>query len=157
MLDEKIKEEGLDCCIDEVGEMMQGLIRTLHMFERIQITNKGFTNSQCYTLLNIYKDGPFSMNELSEEMNLDTSTMTRIVNNLVRDNYIKREKSEKDRRIVLVNLTDKGNQVAKELYQEVIKFYRQIINKLPEGKVIDVVKAMDNLINAFEEVKPYCC
>lgn len=157
MLKDKLEKEGLDCCIDEVGEMIQGLVRTLQTFERIQISKKGFTISQCYTLLNLYKNPPLSMKELSEEMNLDTSTMTRIVDNLVRDGYIEREHSSEDRRVVLARLTEKGEEEARKLSKEVIEFYRQIIKEIPEGKIIDVVEAMNIIVKAFEKVKPFCC
>ncbi|MFW6036135.1 MAG: MarR family winged helix-turn-helix transcriptional regulator [Halothermotrichaceae bacterium] len=157
MLEKKIKSEGLDCCIDEIGEMMQGLVRTLHMFENLQISQKGFTNSQCYTLLNLYKNGPLAMKELSIKMNLDTSTMTRIVNNLVRDGYIERKHSQEDRRIVLVELTAQGTKEAEQLNEEVIEYYRLIINQIPDGKVIDVVESINILIKAFERAKPNCC
>ncbi len=157
MLEDKIRDEGLDCCIEEVGEMIQGLVRTLQIFERVRISRKGFTNSQCYTLLNIYQNKSLSMKELSENMNLDTSTMTRIVNNLVRDGYIKREHSKEDRRVVLVKLTGKGVQESEDLYQEVIDFYRQIIAEIPEGQVIEVVEAVKTLTSAFEKIKPFCC
>jgi DNA-binding MarR family transcriptional regulator len=157
IIEEKIKSEGLDCCIDEIGEMMQGLVRTLQIFERLQISQKGYTNSQCYTLLNLYKNGALSMKELSDKMNLDTSTMTRIVNNLVRDGLNEREHSEEDRRIVLVKLTTKGTEEAEQLNEEVIEYYRLIINEIPKGKVIDVVESINILIEAFTRAKPKCC
>ncbi len=157
MLKDKIQEEGLDCCIDEVGEMMQNLVRTLQIFERMQISKKGFTNSQCYTLLNIYKSGPLAMKNLSEKMNLDNSTMTRVVNNLVRDDLIKREPSAEDRRVVNVRLTEKGEAEAEELSKEVIEYYRKIIEEIPEGKVIEIVESMDILSKAFSRIKPNCC
>ncbi len=157
MLKNKIKENGIDCCIDEIGEMMQGLVRTLQIFERLQVSQKGFTNSQCYTLLNLYKNGALSMKELSGKMNLDTSTMTRIVNNLVRDGLIKREHSQEDRRIVLVNLSSQGTEEAAQLNEEVMEYYRLIINEIPDGKVIDVVESINILIEAFARAKPNCC
>ena len=157
MLKDKIERKGLDCCINEIGEMMQNLVRTLQIFERMQISKKGYTNSQCYTLLNLFKNETMAMKELSEKMNLDTSTMTRIVNNLVRDGLIKREHSEEDRRIVNVILTEKGYKEAEKLSKEVIDFYRMIIEEIPEGRVIEVVEAMNILIKAFTKIKHNCC
>jgi len=157
IIEEKIKSEGLDCCIDEIGEMMQGLVRTLQIFERLQISQKGYTNSQCYTLLNLYKNGALSMKELSDKMNLNTSTMTRIVHNLIRDGLIERENSVEDRRIFLVKLSNQGAVEAAQLNEEVIEYYRLIINEIPEGKVIDVMESMNILIEAFTRTKSNCC
>ena len=78
-------------------------------------------------LLEIWKSESISMSELSEKMNLNSSTMTRILDNLVRDGYILREKSEEDRRLVLVSLSEKGKDSAVELNETVNAYYKKII------------------------------
>lgn len=146
-----------DCCVDQLGETVQRLVRTLQIFERGKLTKKGFTISQCYTMFNIQQYGALTMNQLSEKMNLDTSTMTRIVATLDRDGYLSRERSLEDRRIVLVRLTAKGSEAARELETEVREFYRYIVQALPEGKVDDVIESVNLLLQAFQQVRPFCC
>ena len=46
-----------NCCIDEVGFVMQKLVRVFQLFERDEIKTYGFTTSQCYTILELYKSG----------------------------------------------------------------------------------------------------
>lgn len=145
------------CCVDEVGFMIQKLVRAFQLFERDQIKTHGFTTSQCYTILELYKSGSLAMNELSERMNLNSSTMTRILDNLVRDNYISRDKDESDRRIVVVSLTDAGREAAKDLDIAVKEYYKKIIANIPEGQVEDVLKSVNILQNAFEKANPNCC
>lgn len=146
-----------NCCIDEVGLMIQKLVRVFQLFERDQIKTHGFTTSQCYTILELYKSGSLTMNELSEKMNLNSSTMTRILDNLVRDKYISRDKDEFDRRIVLVSLTDTGSEIAKKLDIAVKEYYKKIIENIPEGQVEDVLKSVSILQKAFEKANPNCC
>ena len=97
------------------------------------------------------------MNELSEKMNLNSSTMTRILDNLVRDKYISRDKDEFDRRIVVVSLTDTGMKVAKELDITVKAYYKKVIANIPKGQVEDVLKSVNILQKAFEKSNPNCC
>lgn len=146
-----------NCCIDEVGLMIQKLVRVFQLFERDQIKTYGFTTSQCYTILELYKSGSLTMNELSEKMNLNSSTMTRILDNLVRDKYILRDKDEFDRRIVLVSLTDTGREAARNLDITVKEYYKKIIENIPEGQVEDVLKSVSLLQKAFEKANPNCC
>ena len=152
---DKIAQE--DCCIDEVGAVMQKLVRVFQLFERDEIKTYGFTTSQCYTILELYKSGGLTMNELSEKMNLNSSTMTRILDNLVRDKYISRNKDKFDRRIVIVSLTDTGREVAKELNLTVKAYYRKVIANIPTGQVEDVLKSVNILQKAFEKSNPNCC
>lgn len=146
-----------DCCINEVGEMVQKLVRVFQLFERDQIKVNGFTTSQCYTILEIYINNQLSMNDLSDKMNLNNSTMTRILDNLVRDKYIKREKSEEDRRIVIVSLTDSGREVAEKLNGVLTEYYRKIIANIPEGEVENILNSVGILLNAFDKANPNCC
>lgn len=146
-----------NCCVDEVGEMIQKLVRVFQLFERDQIKIYGFTSSQCYTLLEIYKAESLSMNELSEKMNLNSSTITRVLDNLVRDKYIARSKSESDKRIVTVNLTEKGYDAVIKLDKTVKEYYKKIIDNIPKGEVDNVLNSVSILLKAFEKANPYCC
>ncbi|MDF2590969.1 MAG: MarR family transcriptional regulator [Clostridia bacterium] len=146
-----------NCCVDEVGEMVQKLVRIFQLFERDQIKVHGFTSSQCYSLIEILKSGSLTMNELSDRMNLDTSTMTRVIDKLVRDELIKRERDEADRRIVLVTLTEKGLEEASKLNQSVNEYYKKIISSIPIGKTEEVLNAVSILLKAFDTANPNCC
>lgn len=146
-----------DCCVDEVGQMIQRLVKVIHLFERDQIKIYGFTTSQCNVLLEIIKTGSLTMNELSDKMNLNTSTMTRILDNLVRDKYIARDRDESDRRIVVVRLTESGNEMAQKLTDSVNEYYRKIIENIPEGQLDSVLNSVNLLQSAFEKANPNCC
>ncbi|WP_201769271.1 MarR family winged helix-turn-helix transcriptional regulator [Fervidicella metallireducens] len=146
-----------NCCVDEVGEMVQKLVRVFQLFERDQIKIYGFTSSQCYSLIEILKADRLTMNELSDKMNLDSSTMTRIIDKLVRDGLIKRDKDEEDRRKVLVMLTDRGKEVANMLNDSVNEYYKKIISNIPTGRIDEVLNAVSVLLKAFEKANPNCC
>ncbi len=146
-----------NCCVEDVGDMVRKLVRMFQLFERDQIKVHGFTTTQCYALLEIDKSGSIAMNELSERMNLNSSTMTRILDNLVRDGYIERKKSPEDRRLVLVELSEKGKASAKDLNASVNGYYKKVICSIPEGKLQDVLNSADLLVHAFEKSNPNCC
>jgi DNA-binding MarR family transcriptional regulator len=146
-----------DCCAAEVGETVQHLVRVMQMFERDQVKPHGFTTSQAYVLTQLYQTPELTMNELSDKLNAQTSTMTRIVNNLVRDGYVLRKSDEKDRRIVVVSLSEKGLEAADSLDRDIKEYYRKIVTFLPEGHVEEVLKATALLVKAFDKANPNCC
>lgn len=146
-----------NCCVDEVGIVIQKLVRVFQLFERDQIKIHGFTSSQCYTLLEVSKADGLTMNELSDNMKLNTSTMTRVLDVLVRDGYISRERDETDRRVVIVRLTDKGQETSAKLSEAVNEYYKSIIKNIPEGQIDEVLKSVKILLKAFDKVNPNCC
>lgn len=146
-----------DCCVEEMGTLIQNLVRTLQIFERSKLSKNGFTLSQYYTLYNIALDQTLTMNQLSERMNLDTSTMTRVVSTLVRDGYVTREKWEEDRRVIRVKLTREGQQIYEALTLEVKDYYRLLIGAIPPGEISKVMDSVNILLNAFAQIRPFCC
>lgn len=146
-----------DCCVEEIGETVQHLVRVMQLFERDQIKPHGFTTSQAYVLTQLNQTPELTMNELSDKLNAQTSTMTRIVDNLVRDGYVSRSRDESDRRTVMVSLTDKGAVTADKLEKDIKEYYRKIVAFLPEGQVEEVLRATKLLVEAFDQANPNCC
>ncbi|WP_051569379.1 MarR family winged helix-turn-helix transcriptional regulator [Alkaliphilus transvaalensis] len=140
-----------ECCVEEIGEVVQKLVRVLQVFEEKRIKAKGFTSSRCYALMTILEKEKITMNDLSERIGLNTSTMTRIINNLVRDGYVERDSDQQDRRIVIVKLTESGKEAARELKEDINDFYKKIIGNIPEGNVMKVLSSVSILLNAFDQ------
>jgi DNA-binding MarR family transcriptional regulator len=144
-------EEKYNRCVEDMGVLLQKTVRIFQQLEREQIKVHGFTSSQCYILLEIYKHEVLSINEISENMHLEISTITRIMNILVRDGLILRNRSHHDKRVVEAVLTDKGKQAAEQLKISIDNYYREVISNLPRGHVREVMGAVGLVIAALEK------
>lgn len=147
------KEDKYTRCVEDIGALLQKTVRTLQMLEREQIKVYGFTSSQCYILLEIHKHGMLSINEISESMHLEISTITRIMNNLVRDQLILRTRAVHDKRVVEAVLTDKGKEAAINLQASIVNYYKDVISNLPRGHVREVMSAVELLVTALGKAK----
>lgn len=147
------EEEKYNRCVEDIGELLQKAVRTFQIFERDQIRVHGFTSSQCYIVLEIYKHESLSVNEISEKMCLEISTITRIMNNLVRDGFVLRKKSIYDKRVVEAVLTDSGKEAALKLQKSIANYYKDVISNLPRGHVREVMSAVELLVTALEKAK----
>lgn len=146
-----------ECCLEELGEVIRRLVRAFQMFERDQVRVLGFTFSQCYALLEVAREEGLSMNDLSGRMNLDGSTMTRVVDILVRDGWLDRTRQEDDRRVVRVSLTEEGRAMASRLEENIEAYYRDVLENLPKGQVDAVLESMRHLLRALRKSNPRCC
>lgn len=70
-----------------------------------------------------------TMSEVAKELDITVGTLTTAVNKLVKKGYVSRERTEEDRRVVLVYATKKGK-LAYRLHE---KFHREMINASIEG------------------------
>lgn len=146
-----------ECCIEDVRDTVQRMVRIIQLFERDQIKIYDFTSTQCYSLIELGKTNQMTMLDLSEKMNLNTSTMTRIVDKLVKRNLVERKRDEADRRIVLVSLTEEGTRSARKLNNSLSRYYERILENLPDGKISSILNSSELLIAAFEKANPNCC
>ena len=147
------EEEKYQRCVEDIGELLQKAVRAFQQLEREQIKAHGFTSSQCYLLLELYRHETLSINEISEKMRLEISTVTRIMNNLVRDGLLLRKKSITDKRVVEAFLTDKGRESAHALQNSIEAYYRNVIAHLPRGHVREVMGSVEQLVTAVEKAQ----
>jgi len=132
-------------------------IKKIMAMDRAEKLCYGVTLSQAYTIGTIHEKEKLTMNELSQEMGLAISTLTRITDVLVRDDIVCRNQSVKDRRKVLVCLTDKGKELAEKLDKCGAQFWANIINGVPKEKREEVVENLRLLLNALEGADQACC
>jgi MarR family transcriptional regulator, 2-MHQ and catechol-resistance regulon repressor len=67
------------------------------------------TWSQFAVLETLYHLGPMTQGEISAKVLKSGSNMTTVIDNLERDGLVRRERDTQDRRVIHVNLTDKGS------------------------------------------------
>jgi DNA-binding MarR family transcriptional regulator len=138
-------------CVEDIGDLLQRTVRTCQILERAQIKLQGFSNSQCYILLELLKNKTLTINEISTKMGLEISTITRIMDNLVRDRLIIRQRAVCDKRMVEASLTAAGRQAALNLQVNIRDYYQSVISHLPPGHVREVMNAVELLLAAVEK------
>jgi DNA-binding MarR family transcriptional regulator len=73
-----------------------------------KIKEEGLTETQFSVLNLLYHKGQFNIKEIIEKTFSSGGTMTVVVNNLLKEGYIKKERGEKDKRQLLISITSKG-------------------------------------------------
>ena len=69
-----------------------------------------------------------NMSSVARSLGVTTGTLTIAVNSLVKKGYVERARSEEDRRVVLVSLSEKG----KRAYLHHRQFHEQMIEAIVE-------------------------
>jgi DNA-binding MarR family transcriptional regulator len=137
--------------------VMEQFVRKFATRDRNEKFCYGVTVTQCYTLDMILNHGQMTMQRLSAELGLAISTLTRVVDILVRDGFIKRYQGEQDRRHVYVELTDKGKELAVKLKKCSEQIWRVVFDKIPKSKQSELIENIDLLHDILEEVNKQCC
>ncbi len=140
----------------QLREMVRILERKLGVLEGYQVSCcSGITMAQCHALVEIGRAKNISLNELAELLNLESSSMSRTVNNLVKSNLVKRDIDPMDRRYVTITLTENGNKMFKEIEENMNSYFSKIYDSIPADKSHQVIESLQLLINAIG--KNVCC
>ena len=78
-----------------------------------ELEPRGLTNAQWPPLIYLYIDQVSTVTKLARECELDVGAMTRLLDRLQAKGLCLRERSQDDRRVVKVELTDAGTDAAK--------------------------------------------
>lgn len=93
------------------------------------------------------------MSQIASKATLTNGTITTAIKKLEAKEYVKRRKDEKDRRIIRVSLTAKGNRVCK-VHRE---FHEEMVSRVCEDShVLEdelLIKSLQKLVYFFDDIK----
>jgi MarR family transcriptional regulator, organic hydroperoxide resistance regulator len=141
----------------EFTNLMNSVIQKVMILDRAEKVCFNVTLTQAYTIGVIRDRGMLTMSELSQELGLAVSTLTRIHDVLVRDGIVCRYHDEQDRRKVNICLTEKGKELAQKLEACSEQFWSKILTAIPEDKKDEMTEILKLILNALEEMNQTCC
>ncbi|EGG82247.1 hypothetical protein HMPREF9477_01256 [Lachnospiraceae bacterium 2_1_46FAA] len=110
---------------------------------------KDITNNDMHIIEVIGLGEGSPMSAIAKKMNVTAGTLTTSMNSLVNKKYAVRERSEEDRRVVYIKLTEKG----KKAYEHHAQFHHQmteaVIKKLNEEEIPVLLKTLEGLSEFF--------
>ncbi|MBU8725321.1 MULTISPECIES: MarR family winged helix-turn-helix transcriptional regulator [Bacillus] len=89
--------------------------------------------------------------QLSNKLRLETSTVSRLVDKLVKMGLVYREVNEKNRRELFLHLTEKGQITVSRLREQSLTFYQRILNNLSESEQKIVVDGFELFIDSISK------
>jgi DNA-binding MarR family transcriptional regulator len=138
-------------------EILSLAYQRINALERGEKRCFGVSMSQCVALETLRREGSIPVHELSERMGLETSTVTRLVDGLVRDGLARRARDEEgDRRRVFVSLTDSGDELAERLESCADEYCERILAGIPAKRREDVYQALELLVQAIDDLPASC-
>ena len=109
---------------------------------------------QQYLALNILiKKGRCMVSDLSKSLGVALSTMTELVNRLAKKQFVKKIKDYKDRRIVWINLTEKGVKIIQEINRKKQKHILSVLERLTKKErqlLIDILVKISQVARRIE-------
>ena len=92
-----------------------------------------------------------TMGEIAHDLRITVGTLTTAITKLIKKGYVERKRIEEDRRVVLVNLTSKGEEVYKvhQVFHE--EMICAMLSNFSDEEEQVLSKSLEKLNNFFEE------
>ena len=113
---------------------------------------KDITNNDMHIIEAIGLGGG-NMSSIAAKLNITVGSLTTSMNGLVKKGYAERSRSENDRRVVYIHLTNKG----RKAYHHHAEFHRKmtdaVLASLSEEEVPILIKTLNGLSDFFRQYK----
>ena len=96
--------------------------------------------------------GAMSQKEIAKKTQKDQVSITRYVDTLEKMGLVSRQRQAKDRRSYLVNITDKGETVTKQLEPTTLNANKELINGISQEEIIAFFETIDKINNNCENL-----
>lgn len=116
-----------------------------------QIGVKGIVASHGDILMMLIKFKELTMTEIAEKIHRDRSTVTTLVNKLIKLEIIKSKKNPKDSRSSLIFLTKKGKEFETDILNISKELYEIEYSEIPKEEREKFLKTLDKILNNFEQ------
>ena len=143
---------GMDDAYKLINNTLVNLINEIWELEEKAIITEEFkdlTNNDMHVIEAIGLGDGRNMSSIAKKLKITVGSLTTAMNSLVNKKYVERHRSEADRRVIYVKLTEKGVRA----YHHHEDYHRQmtqaILDKLDEKELPVLVKTLDVLTEFF--------
>lgn len=124
----------LDKVVDDFMVLL-GYMRTYYLRPAEHLTRMRIGHIHMHALSLIAKRGSCTMRELATELMVSKQQLTQLVDRMVEAGQVVRKSDENDRRLVLIELSDKGRTMFKEMGAGLRKNFREKLDKIPDSEL----------------------
>ncbi len=136
---------GMDDAYKMINQTLVSLINEIwELEEKAIITDdefKDLTNNDMHVIEAVGLGEGNNMSSIARKLNITVGSLTTAMNSLVNKRYVERHRSEEDRRVVLVKLTEKGVKAYHHHYHR--QMTQAILDKLDDTELPVLVKTLE--------------
>ena len=135
-----------------INNVLVSLINEIWELEEKAIITDEFrdlTNNDMHVIEAIGTGDGRNMSSIARKLNITVGSLTTAMNGLVNKKYVERHRSEEDRRVVYVKLTQKGIRAYKHHEDYHRQMTQAVMDKLDEKEMPVLLKTLDALSEFF--------
>jgi DNA-binding MarR family transcriptional regulator len=134
--------------IDEIIRLHWSILAAMQFSSRPDWMELDMTMAQIKALFTISQGEAVPVSRIAEYLGVGQPTASHLVEKLVRQGFASRTESPADRRVTLVRLTTKGEDLVRRLYQGGEEQYRAWVKRLTDEERKNLLSGLEALARA---------
>ena len=135
----------------ELGSLLQRIMKVLHAQGRKFLAEEELTFPQYYALSLLSKKGFWKMSDLKKDLLITGAGATKIADHLVKKGLVRRSRSRQDRRIVNIEITDKGKTIIERALRQRQDYLTAVLKRIDGDKKDLLMKGFEIFALSLEE------
>lgn len=133
-----------------IGKSISFLYRKKQIYLNSILCDYGIGCSEYMYIISMPIDSSVNLSYLSNELGVDPALTTKVINSLVKKEFVYKHRSENDKRAFEVSLTEKGKEL-KPIIRKVLDDWTDLMTKGMDDKTKDSI--IENLEIMVENIK----
>ncbi len=141
------------------GELFNELVQTIFRFRNASMgnySNGNISMKEIFVLLKILEQGETNQNiftvELQKRLSITKPAMSQLFNSLESKGFITRDIDKKDRRKVVLTLTENGQKIVEEKKKNAEKTMNEIITRFGEKNTRELIDIFNKFADTIDEI-----
>ena len=130
---------------------LRRIIRAVSLYSHHLSSSYKITAPQLVCLMTVVNEGPLSQSALSKRVFLSASTVVGIVDRLEEKGFITRQRDRKDRRLINVQATAKGQELVAQAPSPLPTALAAALQQLPELEQAIIALSLERIVDLMEE------
>jgi len=144
----------------EHSEVVQQLYNALYKFRKLRFAAffnvDGLKPSEVRMLMVIYKSSKetgISVSKISQHLQVTSSTVTQLINDLEKKGLVIREIDPNDRRMVRIELTDQGKEMMQKAEKAREQFFNGLVEFVGEEECKELIQQLEKVIQYIDNME----
>lgn len=137
----------------QLDDILTSFRRINHSFQQLlwkDAEELNITSTQLMVLRKISQHPDIGITELADLLHLGNSAASGVVDRMVKAGLITRQRSESDRRIFQLAMTDKGREIREKCKQSLRK-HLQPLSNIPAGDAAELLRLHGEIVKILEQ------
>ena len=143
--------------VDAIVETIVYLYTESRRLTKTMAGRYGLTGPQLTVVKMLQAMGEMSLSQLSERIHAQNSTVTGIIDRMQREGLVLRSRSSRDRRVIRIQLTPKGRQLAADIPLQPTEILREALGSLSAQEsqaLVAILRKLAKHVRTVVDVEP---